>query len=201
MLGDEDHVGAAGDAAHHADPARVAPHHLDHHHAVVRFGGRVQAVDRLGRDPDGSVEAERVVRCRQVVVDRLRDADDREVVLGVESRGDAEGVFTSDRDERVEFFFPEVRENLVDAALDLVRVRPRRADDRAAAGEEPRDLAWPERLEQPLDEALPALAHADHGAAARHHLPADRPDDRIEARAVAAAGEDPDLHDAIVEDH
>ena len=32
------------------DPAGVAAHHLDDHHAVVRLGGRVQAVDRLGRD-------------------------------------------------------------------------------------------------------------------------------------------------------
>ena len=32
------------------DPAGVAAHHLDDHHAVVRLGRRVQAVDRLGRD-------------------------------------------------------------------------------------------------------------------------------------------------------
>ena len=50
LLGDQDHVGAARDPAHDGDPARVAAHHLDDHHAVVRLGGRVQAVDRLGRD-------------------------------------------------------------------------------------------------------------------------------------------------------
>ena len=81
LLGDQDHVGAAGDPAHDRDPARVPAHHLDDHHAVVRLRGRVQPVDRLGADRDRRVEAERVVGRGQVVVDRLRDADDREAVL------------------------------------------------------------------------------------------------------------------------
>ena len=81
LLGDQDHVRAAGDPAHDRDPARVPAHDLDDHDAVVRLGGRVQPVDRLGADRDGGVEAERVVGRGQVVVDRLRDADDREVVL------------------------------------------------------------------------------------------------------------------------
>ena len=41
-LGHEDHVGAAGDAAHHRDPAGLAAHHLDDHDAVVRLRGRMQ---------------------------------------------------------------------------------------------------------------------------------------------------------------
>ena len=45
----------------HRDPAGVPAHHLDDHDAVVRLGGRVQPVDRLGRDRHGGVEAERVV--------------------------------------------------------------------------------------------------------------------------------------------
>ena len=59
----------------HGDPAGVAAHHLDDHDAVVRLGGRVQPVDRFGRDGDRRVEAERVVRAGEVVVDRLRHAD------------------------------------------------------------------------------------------------------------------------------
>src|SRR5207247_5904479 len=55
-LGGRDHVGAPGDPAHDGDPPRVAPHHLDDHDAVVRLGGRVQAVDRLRADPDGRLE-------------------------------------------------------------------------------------------------------------------------------------------------
>ena len=46
-LGQQDHVGAAGDAGVERDPARVAAHHLDAHHAVVARGRRVEAVERL----------------------------------------------------------------------------------------------------------------------------------------------------------
>ena len=60
------------------------------------------AVDRLGRDVDGGVEAEGVVGAVEVVVDRLRHADDRQVVLGEEPRRDAERVLAADRDERVD---------------------------------------------------------------------------------------------------
>ena len=77
QLGDQDPVGAAGDAREDGDPAGVAAHHLDDHHAVVRLRRRVQAVDRVGRDLDRGVEAERVVGADDVVVDRLRHADHR----------------------------------------------------------------------------------------------------------------------------
>ena len=72
LLGDEDDVGAAGEPGVRRDPARVPAHHLDDHHAVVALGGRVQAVDRVGRDLHRGVEAEREVGGREVVVDRLR---------------------------------------------------------------------------------------------------------------------------------
>jgi hypothetical protein len=97
----------------------------------------VQPVDRLRADPDGRVEAERVVGRRQVVVDRLRNADDRKLVLLVQPRRDPERVLTADRDERVEALPAEVFEHAVDAATDLVRVRPRGAEDRPAPRQEP----------------------------------------------------------------
>ena len=84
LLGDEDVVGAARDPAHQRDPARVAAHRLDDDDPAVRLGRRVAAVDRLGRDVHGRVEAERVVGAVEVVVDRLRDADDRQALLGEE---------------------------------------------------------------------------------------------------------------------
>ena len=63
------------------DPAGVPAHHLDDERAVVRLGGGVQAVDRLGRDVDRGVEAEGVVGRVEVVVDGLRHADDADAVL------------------------------------------------------------------------------------------------------------------------
>src|SRR5579885_3466160 len=194
---DEDHVRAAGDAAHHGDPAGVAAHHLHHHDAVVRLGGRVQPVDRLRADRDGGVEAERVVGAGEVVVDRLRHPDDRDLVLAVQPGSHAERVLAADRHQGVEL--PERGQHAVHAAVHLVRVRARRADDRAAAREDPRDLLRPERLEELLDHPAPALAHADDVVAARPRPARDGTDDRVQPGAVAAAGEDPDAHVASLE--
>jgi len=47
-LGDQDHVGATGHPGVQRDPASVAAHHLDDQRPVVRLGGGVQPVDRLG---------------------------------------------------------------------------------------------------------------------------------------------------------
>ena len=99
-LGQQDDVGVAGDARVHRDPARVAAHHLDDHDALVRLGGGVQAIDRLGGDGDRGVEAERRLRARQIVVDRLRDADDRHPLLEEAGR-DPERAVAADRDQRV----------------------------------------------------------------------------------------------------
>ena len=101
-LGDQDHVAAAGEARVERDPAGVAAHHLDHHHPVVRLGGGVEAVDRLGRDLEGGVEAEGDVGGGEVVVDRLRHAEHGHAVLAVEAGGGAERVLAADRDQAVE---------------------------------------------------------------------------------------------------
>ena len=47
-LGNENHVGAARDAAVNSDPARIAPHYFDHDHAIVSFSRGVNAIDGLG---------------------------------------------------------------------------------------------------------------------------------------------------------
>ena len=101
LLGDQDDVGAAGHAGVQRDPAGVPAHDLDDQRAVVRLGGRVQPVDRLGRDVHRGVEAEGVVGGAEVVVDRLRHADDLHAVV-VQLRRDAEGVLAADRDQRVD---------------------------------------------------------------------------------------------------
>ena len=75
-LGDEDDVGAAGDAGGQRDMAGVAPHHLEDHDAVVARRGRLQPVERLGRDRDGGVVADRVLGRADIVVDGLGDADE-----------------------------------------------------------------------------------------------------------------------------
>jgi len=74
LLGDEDVVGAAGDPRHHRDPAGVAAHHLDHHHAVVSLRGGVNPVKGLAHNIARGVEPEGVVGAPQIVVNGFRDA-------------------------------------------------------------------------------------------------------------------------------
>ena len=189
-LGDQDRVGAAGDAGVHGDPARVPSHHLDDHDAVVALRRRVQPVDRLGDDRDGGVETEGVVGRREIVVDRLRHAHDRGALLGEEPRGDAEGVLSADRDEPVEPL--QVVLDAIEPAIDLVRVRARGAQDRAATREDPRDRLRIERPERALDHAPPAVHDADHLVAPVERPSRDPADHRVQSGTVTAAREDSD---------
>ena len=74
----QNRVGAAGHARVERDPARIAAHHLDDHDPAVRFRGRVQPIDGVGRERHGGVEPETVRRADDVVVDRLGHADERD---------------------------------------------------------------------------------------------------------------------------
>ena len=192
LLGDEDHVRAAGNAAHDRDPACMSAHHLDDHDAVVRLRGRVQPVDGLGRDPDGRVEAEGVVGRREVVVDRLGHADDRKLLLCMQPGGYSQSVFAADRNEGTKAFAPEVVEHAGQVALLLVRVRARRAEDGSAPGQDSGDLARAEGLELSLDEPTPAFPDSDDLRTLLQGAPGDRPDDRVQAGAVAPTRQDAD---------
>jgi hypothetical protein len=67
----------------------MSSHHLEHHDAVVRLGGRVQPVRSLARDPHGREEPDAEVGLSDVVVDGLRDADDGDALVPVQTqRGD-----------------------------------------------------------------------------------------------------------------
>ncbi len=78
---DDDHVGPSGDAPHQRHPPGLASHGLDHHHPVVRSSRGVQPVHRLGDDGNRGVKADAVLGDKEVVVHRLRDADDRHSAL------------------------------------------------------------------------------------------------------------------------
>src|SRR4051812_32495944 len=197
-LRDEDHVGAAGDPGVDREPAGVAAHDLAHEHAVVRLGGGVQAIDRVGGDLHRGLKAEREVRGREVVVDRLGHADDRDPVL-VQLAGDAERVLATDRDQRVQVAGLERGLDLVQAVLDLVDVGAGRPEDRPAAMQDPARAVEREVTRLVVQYAGPAVAEADElvpvGIDA---LADDGPDDRIEPGAVAAAGEHADSHGAQI---
>ena len=195
LLRDQDHVGAAGEPGVEGDPAGVAAHHLDDQDPVVAVGGGVEAVDRLHRDVDRGVEAEGVVGRAEVVVDRLRDADDRDAVLGVKARGGPQRVLAADRDQALDAVALEVLDEPLGVALLLERVGPGGAEDRPPARQDPAHLGHPERAAVGVQRAVPAVAVADELVALEFDpLADDRPDHGVQAGAVATAGEHADPH-------
>jgi hypothetical protein len=83
-LGDEHHLGAAGEPGGQRDPAGVASHDLAEHDAIVALRGGVEAIQRLGRDLDRGLEAEGVIGGGEVVVNGLGHADHARAALGEE---------------------------------------------------------------------------------------------------------------------
>ena len=173
-------------------------HQLDDHHALVRFGGRVETVERLGRYLDRGVESEREVGARQVVVDRLRHADDADALLEQLVRH-TERVLAADRDERVELRRFQRVLDLLDAVRHLERVRARGAEDRSAPRQEPGNRFRRQCHRLAVDRPFPAVAEADHDITVDvGRLAHDGADDRVEARRISAAGEHPDPHEPIL---
>ena len=193
-LGDHDRVGPAGQPGEHGDPSRVAAHHLDDHHAVVRLGRRVEAVDCVRGDLHRGVKAERVVRADHVVVDRLRHADDRQVDLLHDLPVDHHRVLAADRDQAVDLVLLDGAADAFEAALLPDRVEVRRGQDRAAEREDPRERLVLEGEIVALGQAAPSPADAHRDVAIGHELAAGGPDDGVDAGAVAARCEDPDPH-------
>ena len=195
-LGDQDHVARRRRSRSSTrDPAGVAAHDLDDDHAVVRLGRGVQPVDRVGGDLDRGLEAEREVGRGEVVVDRLRHADDVDAVL-VQLARDAERVLAADRDQRVEAAGLHRRLDLAQAVRRPCRrwCGTTRGSSRRGAGSRAcsrRSRSMPSFFEH----SGPAVAEAEEfmavGVDALAH---DGPDDRIESGAVAAPGEHADSH-------
>src|SRR6266508_4097831 len=87
MLRHKHRVGAAGDAAVRCDPAGVTAHHFDDHDSVVRFRSGMQTVDSIGDNRYRGVEAEREVSSADVIVNRLWDADEIDLMILPEVAG------------------------------------------------------------------------------------------------------------------
>ena len=197
-LRDEDHVGAASEPGVQRDPARVPAHHLDDQGPVVALRGGVQPVDRLHRDVDRGVEAEREIGGTKIVIDGLRHPDHLDALLE-QLGGDTEGVLAADRDQRVHAEAGHVVGDPLHAGppvdVGLERIRPRRAQNRAAAGQDPADRLHVEGDGVALERTAPPVAEADEFIAVLLHALADnRTDDGVQPGAVAAAGEHSHSH-------
>jgi hypothetical protein len=163
---DEDDVSAASDPGMEGDPAGVAAHDLDDHDATVRFSGRVQPVDRFGREADRGVEPETARRSEDVVVDGLRNADEWDAFL-VELVRNRERPIAADAHERVEAVLLEHVHDAVRVIEGALRRDDRfdegvaavdGAENRAAEPEDPGHIAWNEHARfLGIDEAIEAV--------------------------------------------
>ena len=100
-LGDDGPVDAGQVGRDERRLAAVAPEHLHDREALVRPGAGAQLVDEVDRARHRRREADAVVGAVDVVVHRLRDADDREALV-VEAEGERQRVVAADRHQRVD---------------------------------------------------------------------------------------------------
>ncbi len=194
-LGDQHDRGPAGDACVGGDPPAVAAHHLDHHHPVVTLGGGVQAIDRIGGDLYRGVETERHVGAFDVVVDRLRHADDREPALGEQPAGDAQRPVAADDDQPFEAHVGERLFDQVDATVDVERATSPCAEHGAAARQHAAHRFDRERQRSAFHDAVPGVAEADDLVAEMAFaLADDGAQHGVETRTIAPAGQDTNAH-------
>ena len=186
---------AGGQPGVQRDPSGVAAHHLDEHHPLMRLRGAVQPVDGLGGDLQRRVVAERDVGAVDVVVDGLRNADHRDVLLRQPVRR-RQRALAADRDQHVDAVVLQRLLDLVEAGAQLVGVDASGAQHGAALGEQPIVAVVVGQLDAPvLEQTAPAVEEPDDRRAVPDvGRPHDGPDHGIQARTVAAAGEHSDPH-------
>src|SRR5439155_19315219 len=80
-LGDQDDVSTSSNGGTQGNPARVASHHLQHHHPVMTLGRGHELVHSIGGHLNGGLIAECEVCRRQIIVDGLGNTDDVESFL------------------------------------------------------------------------------------------------------------------------
>ena len=116
-------------------PSGAPPHDLAHHHPVVALRGAVQAIDGIGGDLRRGPEPDAGVRSPDVVVDRLGDADHRDVG---HRGGRPHRALAADHDEPIERMRVERSPDELRSSVDPRRLGPGRPEDRAAPREDPR---------------------------------------------------------------
>ena len=206
-LREQDDVGAAADSGVEGDPPRIPSHHLDDHDAPVRLGRRVQAIDGVGGKGHRGIEPEAIGGADDVVVDRLRHADDWDAELAepmrkaeravaanhheaakshaVKHLDDPVGVFCSEPSEVV------IRRTNGSPVLTVPRIVPPRRRMPVTS------LVVRTRAAIELQQAVEAVFDADHVQPGVDAGLDDGADHSVQTRRVTAAGEDPDFIDGF----
>src|SRR3954452_21044167 len=131
LLGNQDHVGSAANAAVHGDPSGVTSHDFDDHDAVVGLRCRVHAVDGSGGNVHSRIKSEGVVGSGEIIVNRLRDSHNHHAFL-MQLLRDRKSVIATDGDESLHVVGLQGGNALVKAVRLFGGVRTRCAQDCAA---------------------------------------------------------------------
>ena len=192
-LRNEDVRGASGDPGVGRDPSGVPAHHLADQHAIVGFGGGVEPVDCIDRDLHGGVKAEGDLGAGEVVVDRLRHADDRHPTEQLLRH--AQGILAADRDQGVDAEPRDRRLHLLGPPLHFERIRPRGPQDRPPARQDPSRPFRGERNDHSFQHAAPSVGEAgDFIAVTLLAFAHDRPDHRVQAGRIPSSCKNSDPH-------
>ena len=161
-LGNQHRRCAAGNSCMRCDPPGVPAHDLDQHDPIVALGRGVQAVDRIRCDLHRRGETEREVGSLDVVVDRLRNAENREPVFTVQTACDRQAAVAADHDQPVE---PEVTYGLLHVINTVRRVERAPspgAQHRASTRQHSAHRIDRERCRPPIAHPIPGIEEPDH---------------------------------------
>ena len=169
--------------------------------AVMAVRGAVQPVNRLGGDAECSIEANRCIGERDVVVNRLGQRDDVQTFFNQAQRVLVRAA-AADADQRFEFVPLVVRHDRVGhvahlaVKLHAMRLVAARAENRAADGENAREGPLVQAHAQILRKSAIAVAEAEdfHAVTAERGL-ANTANGGVETGRVAARRDDADASD------
>ena len=149
----------------------------------------MDAIDGLGGDHDGRVEAEGLIGAADVVVDCLRNADGVDAVFGQKQR-DGLRVVAAERNQRIDLVDLQDLLHLLDAAGNLLHVGARGVKDGAALELNAVGVFERKRNEVVVEHAAPAIEEADElVAVGLDALAHRRINHSIQSGAVAATGQ------------
>ena len=180
---------------------RIPSHQLQKHHPVVRFGGGVQFIQRVGGSAHGGIKAEGAFRASNIIIDRLRHAYHRNALFKKFLR-DPQGAVAADHDQPVKLEIPDILDQLRGDILDhLLAIAHHlaskgvaavgRAEDRPAARQNTAHIVRVQRADTILlHEAIKPVLHPQHlqvviMLGSLHH----RADYRVQTGGIAPAGQ------------
>ncbi len=185
----EYHIRSARNSRVPGDPTSMTTHDLNDEDAMMALCRGVKPINRLGRDHHGGVEPERVIGRAQIVVDGLGYPDHGETARRKFGRY-SQRVLSPDDDKGLYAKPAYGVEHPALTILGRVRIGPTGSKDGPASRQDTADGRHVQRHGIPFQEAAPAVTEPYKFITMDLDAFADnRPDDRIQTRAIAAAGQ------------